>query len=386
MRILMTFLGYIGNGSSMSGGDTYFIEISRRLLKRHDVTVLTTPNGAILLNNQKLMTNIIIISFPFIGRVPWFFDYFLRALFIFFKFPSLSQDFNVVISTSPLLPDIITTAVISTIKKIRPVIYHHGFTTPIMVNKYNFVLRFFNIAIQRRLLTWILKRFSFVIFALPMAKDDLTILGVPEEHILGMINGIDTTAINLTEAKNYSFEGVFMGSIIPRKGVFDLPDIWRKVVDKFPNAKLAVLGTGPPSLLNKLKHEIEVKKLQGNIFFIGSILGQEKYAILKSSKVFVFPSYSESWAISVSEAMYCGLACVLYNSEAYDAYLDGVLEVPVGDKEEFAETIINLFSNENRRSEIANKAKIIASKFDWEKIVLAHTQNLNKIVIETEKR
>ena len=122
-----------------------------------------------------------------------------------------------------------------------------------------------------------------------------------------------------------------------------------------------------------------MKKLQGNIIFLGSILGQEKYAILKSSKVFVFPSYSESWAISVSEAMYCGLACVLYNSKAYDAYQDGVFEVPVGDKEKFAETIINLLSDENIRREITNKAKRIASKFDWEKIAQDHDQNLHRI-------
>jgi len=123
-----------------------------------------------------------------------------------------------------------------------------------------------------------------------------------------------------------------------------------------------------------------MKKLQGNIIFLGSILGQEKYAILKSSKVFVFPSYSESWAISVSEAMYCGLVCVLYNSKAYDTYLDGVLEVPVEDKGEFVETIIKLLSNENLRREIADKAKRIASKFDWEKIAQDHDQNLHEII------
>jgi len=225
MRILMTFLGYTGNGSSMSGGDTYFIEISRRLSKRHHVMVLTTPNGVILLNNQKLSAKTFVISVPLIGRTPWFFDYLLRVFFMFYKIPSLPQNYKVIISTNPLFPDIMATALISTIKKIKPAIYHHGFTTPIMVNKYNFVLRFFNISIQRRFLTWILKKFSFVIFALPMAKDDLMILGVQEERILNMINGIDTKTIDFIEAKSNPFEGVFMGSIIPRKGVFDIPDI-----------------------------------------------------------------------------------------------------------------------------------------------------------------
>jgi len=53
LKILMVFLSYRGDGLSKTGGDTYFIEISRRLLnKGHNISILTTPNGVKLLKNE----------------------------------------------------------------------------------------------------------------------------------------------------------------------------------------------------------------------------------------------------------------------------------------------------------------------------------------------
>lgn len=377
-KILMVFLGYTGDGSSMSGGDTYFIEISRRLMQNYDITILTTFNGAKLLDTQRLRTRTYVISSSLIGRMYWFFDYLWRVMVTFWKIPSLKPNFDLVISTSPLLPDIITTSLISMIKRTKPVIYHHGFTTPIMLNKYNIFLRIFALSIQRRFLTLILKWLPFTIFALPMAKKDLMKLGVKERQILIMMNGIDTKTINQVKASAKAFDGVFMGSLISRKGVIELPKMWGDVVKKFPNANLAILGTGP--LLEKIKTEIDNLNLKNNIIILGSIMGPIKYAFLKASKIFVFPSYSESWSIAVCEAMYCGLPCILYKSEAYDAYMDGVIELPVGDREKFVETINNLLSDSAFRKNIGEKAKEISSRFDWDNIVSDHDKNLRKIL------
>ena len=41
---------------------------------------------------------------------------------------------------------------------------------------------------------------------------------------------------------------------------------------------------------------------------------------MKSSKLFIFPSYEEGWGISITEAMACGLAVVCYDLKAYDVF------------------------------------------------------------------
>ena len=111
-------------------------------------------------------------------------------------------------------------------------------------------------------LSWILKKAGFVIFALPAAENDLVMLGVSKNQIIKMINGINTGIIDQIKAKEYLFDGVFMGSIVLGKGIFDLPEIWRKVIDVFPRAKLAIMGAGPHKIINKLRDEIERKNIK----------------------------------------------------------------------------------------------------------------------------
>ena len=317
-----------------------------------------------------------------IGKIPWFLDYLWRAFIIPLVInPSCFSDVDIIVSTSPLLPDVIVTAFFSAIlDKAKPIIYHHGFVTPLMLSKYNFIQRFLAVSIQRKFLTWILRKFSFTFFALPTAREDLLILGTPKEIIKDMVNGIDIKVIDDIKAKKKLFDGIFMGSIIPGKGILDLPEIWRNVVDVFPKARLAILGTGPHKFINKLKKEIKERNIEKNIVLLGSILGPRKYVLLKSSKVFVFPSYSENWPISVMEAMYCSLPCVVYSLKAYDIFGDGIIRITPGDKKKFADAIIKLLSDEKLRMMKGKTVKRMVSRFNWDEIALKHESDLERVL------
>ena len=374
----MVFLGYSGTGFSHAGGDTYFIEISKRLASSHDLCVLTTSNGEKLLKTMGLTTKVQILSFPLIDRFPLFFEYFWRSFAALFNISKLSSDFDIVISTSPLIPDIFATSLFSVVKKVKPAIYHHGFVTSVMLNEYDTVTRFLALTIQRRFLTLLITMLNFTIFALPVTRRDLLALNVPEDRIKELVNGLDTIIIDHVNAGDQSFDGVFIGRIVPGKGVLKLPDIWSKVVNRFPNAKLAILGTGV--LLQELKSEINAKKLENNILLLGWVPELEKYAILKSSKIFVFPSYVENWSIAVSEAMYCGLPCVLYELDAYDIYLDGVIKIRPGRESAFTEAIIRLLVDDDLRNRISDNAKKIVSSFSWDKIAQKHEADLLKAI------
>ncbi len=385
LSILMVFLSYSGQGFSKSGGDTFFIEISRRLLsKGHKVSILTTPNGAKLIKNEKFETAMYIIKMPLIGRIPFFFDYIWRVFLCILKIkPSRFLNFDLIISTSPLFPDIIISYFLSVVLKAKPVIYHHGFVTPLMLSRYNLLTRFLAISIQRKFLTQVLKGASYRIFALPTVKEELLNLGISRRMIRNMSNGIDTKVIDQIKAKQLLFDGVFMGSLIPRKGIFDLPEIWKKVTEVFSQANLAIIGTGSPKIIYKLKKIARKRNVNKNLIFLGSILGPQKYVLLKSSKVFVFPSYSESWAISITEAMYCGLPCVVYNLKAYDIYGNGIIRIVPGDIEEFANAIIELLSDDKLRRKIGKKARQIASRFAWDEIFIRHERDLREIAGES---
>jgi len=383
LKILMVFLSYRGDGLSKTGGDTYFIEISRRLLnKGHNISILTTPNGAKLLKSEGLKAEVHIVDIPLINKFSFIFDFLWRTFICLFKIrPSDFSDFDLIVSISPLFPDIIITAYLSLMIKVKPAIYHHGFASPLMLSKYNLLLRLLAVSIQRKFLTWILKKTSFEIFALPVAKKELLNLGIPKYMIFDMVNGVDTKFIDQISVRDQLFDGIFLGSLIPGKGIFDLPDIWKDVTKVFPKARIAIVGTGASKCINKMKFEVIKRSIGENFVFLGFVSkAEKKYTLLKSSKVFVFPSYSEVLPISVMEAMYCGLPCVVYSLEAYDIFKNGLIRVTPGDKKEFAKTIIKLLSDDELRLKIGNRAKQIMSHFDWNGIAMAHENALMKIL------
>ena len=57
--------------------------------------------------------------------------------------------------------------------------------------------------------------------------------------------------------KSKKYDAVFIGRFHPQKGVLELIDIWKRVVNKKPQAKLAMIGDGP--LMKKV--QLKIKKI-----------------------------------------------------------------------------------------------------------------------------
>lgn len=124
---------------------------------------------------------------------------------------------------------------------------------------------------------------------------------------------------------------------------------------------------------NKYESEEKIARasdLVKNITMPGLLPEEEKIAVLKASKVFVFPSYEEGFGIAILEAMACGLPVVAYDLPAYKVFgNDCIIKVPVGNKKAFSEVIKEFLLNERLRLEAGNVSKKIASRFNWDKIV-----------------
>jgi len=68
-----------------------------------------------------------------------------------------------------------------------------------------------------------------------------------------------------------------------------------------------------------------------------------EFQVLKSSKIFILPSYNESWALVVCEAMACGLPVVAYDLPVFEeVYKKGMILIPIGDIDKFAGAILKL--------------------------------------------
>lgn len=75
-------------------------------------------------------------------------------------------------------------------------------------------------------------------------------------------------------------------------------------------------------------------RLEHNILIYGRCSDVKLYSLLKSSKVFIFPSFFEGWGIVVAEALACGLPVVAYDIPAIRENFGScknVFLMPIGD-------------------------------------------------------
>lgn len=103
---------------------------------------------------------------------------------------------------------------------------------------------------------------------------------------------------------------VFVGRMIPRKGVANLLQGWKHHIETFPDDRLLLVGDGP--LLEEFK---QIQGLKDTVVFAGGIDYSEIYKYYAASDVFVIPTLEDNWSLVVPEAMACGLpiACSIYN-------------------------------------------------------------------------
>ncbi|MBI3103842.1 glycosyltransferase [Candidatus Daviesbacteria bacterium] len=167
--------------------------------------------------------------------------------------------------------------------------------------------------------------------------------------------------------KKKIYDGVFQGRFHPQKGVLELIGIWKKVVDKKPDAKLVMIGDGP--LMENVKLQITNYKLNKNIILKGYMFdGEEKYKIFAQSKIVVHPAIFDSGGMASAEAMAFGLPCVGFNLKSYIYYYpSGMEKVDEGNTEAFAKKILELLSNKTLYEKVSKETLyLINYKWSWE--------------------
>lgn len=198
-------------------------------------------------------------------------------------------------------------------------------------------------------------------------KNSLIKLGIDSKRLFTLGAGIDINAIKRIRPQEKIYDACFMGDIIPRKGVQDLVVAWRAITKENKHAKLIIIGKADESYLCKIKLFVEKFALHDNIIFTGFVDGKEKYELLKKSRIFVFPSYLESFSIAVCEALACGLPVVAYDLPSFkEHYGDCITYVEKGNIKELAKAALNLLDNDDVRNEMAIKGTERASKYSWE--------------------
>lgn len=104
---------------------------------------------------------------------------------------------------------------------------------------------------------------------------------------------------------------LFLGRIDPKKGLDLLALAFASVHQQFPNTHLVVAGQDNIDFLSTAKNYFAQANCLKATTFTGMLSGKLKYAALGAADLYVAPSYSEGFSMSVLEGMASGLPCVI---------------------------------------------------------------------------
>lgn len=136
---------------------------------------------------------------------------------------------------------------------------------------------------------------------------------------------------------------LFVGSLVPRKGVSELLQAWEKVEREFPQARLVIVGQGPL--------EADVKRFavrHPTVFHVSKIAHEKLPEIYSKADIFFFPTRKEGFGLVVAEAMACGLPVVTAEAPGVrQLVIDGEtgFKRPIGAVDQFSERILYLLKH-----------------------------------------
>ncbi len=173
-----------------------------------------------------------------------------------------------------------------------------------------------------------LARYDKVIVFSEMQAEVLAKLGVKEERLSVIPNGVNTDLWLPKETNNHTDEQrkvrnklgkdrifIYMGRIASEKNIEALLKSWRQIQPE--RCRLVIVGDGPlrptlenNSLTNNKKNDVMWWGYESDL--------KTKIALLQCAEVFILPSLVEGLSIALLEAMATGTACI-----ATDAGADG---------------------------------------------------------------
>jgi glycogen(starch) synthase len=161
---------------------------------------------------------------------------------------------------------------------------------------------------------------------------------------------------------------LFVGSLIPRKGLPFLVKAAEIIVKEQRETKFVIVGEGP--LKSRLLSILEAANLSGNFKFLGNVKEDMLAAIYNCADLLVLPSIQEGQGIVLLEAEASAKPVVAFNvggvNEAVRSGETGLL-VKGGNTDELADAVMRLLSDKNLRQKMGvNGRKFVLENYTWD--------------------
>ncbi|MBW2045385.1 MAG: glycosyltransferase family 4 protein [Deltaproteobacteria bacterium] len=360
-------VGICSSGKATSGGEKCMVELINqfsRLGYKQEIYLGFEGEGRDILPHSNLRLHVIerrkLKNRGKFFTLLAYFNIFLKSFFYVKKFNSES----VIISHSDAWPDVVFAALLKRFnREAQWIAFNHMLlpeskyqTNPLLIRLYNYI--------NQRAFFYFQKRSDLLVLVNEMYLNQVKKYN---QNVLIVKYGREFKADKIRTFEEREIDLCFIGRFYPQKGVSEIPEICQELSKIWNGGKLKFIFIGTENRMSEdLKRRLAPMASHFEFEFLGFKAGFEKYDLLSKSKVFVFPSFFESFGIVYLDAISVGTPVVEYDLECFKAHRYGVIKVPFRNNKVFAQRIDSLLRDRELYNKQSTEGFQYSNNFSWQ--------------------
>lgn len=185
------------------------------------------------------------------------------------------------------------------------------------------------------------------------------------DKITTVYNGVKASAYTSGIPFNKERQVLYFGRITSQKGPKFFMEMARKALEYENNISFVMAGTG--DLLEEMKAYAYSHNIQDNFYFPGFVDFQKAIEYYKKSSVFVIPSVSEPFGITVLESMVSGTPVVMSRTTGVGEALNNALKTDFWDTDVMSSYVVSILNHKSLMDTLSVYGKYEGMSFTWEK-------------------
>ncbi len=230
------------------------------------------------------------------------------------------------------------------------------------------------------------------------ANDELELanyLDIKEKSVV-IPNGIDTIDfknlpnkggfVDTFKIQESSFKILFLGRVVWKKGLDILLTSLPSIIKKIPNVSLIIAGPDNENYKKDLTDIINSNGINSYVKFIGMLNREKVKQAYVNADIFILPSYSENYGITIVESLVCGCPVIISKNVNIHKEItyNNLGQVIDCDPKDISDAVINYF-NRSDDYKIKHRAYIrdyALQKYDWENAIKKFSNLYEEILVD----
>lgn len=192
--------------------------------------------------------------------------------------------------------------------------------------------------------------------------------GADPGKVVAIHNGVDFSKWSDHSDRDYTHPSkvvLYLSRVSRQKGPMSFIRAAKRVLDRDRSVRFVVAGKG--EMVPEMIQYCLANGIMENVSFTGFVPDSEAQKLYESADVYVLPSVSEPFGISVLEAMTSGCPTIVSKTTGVGEALTHVLRAEHWDSDEIADQIIAVLRDKPLREALGKNGALEVRKFTWER-------------------